>query len=144
MKMLTRAATAAVTMAAGLTFGAGPASATDCEPNCANPDTVEPVRQLNPYITIGVLRQSCGTMMSHSVDSTPVRLTVANRTRTPFVLYWHNTSGSRESARTLQPPATVNITTYRGHAWEVASTTGTCLSQFVISDDSTRSYVTYG
>ncbi|KUL34267.1 hypothetical protein [Actinoplanes awajinensis] len=130
MNMLARAATAAVGVIAGTAFGACPASA-----------TIEPPRDPVPYLLVGVHRKLCGALSSQQIDQTEILLSVANRSRKPAILYWHNTSGGRESGRLIPANGTANYTTYRGHVWEVASGDGTCLSQYVIADDSTRSHI---
>ncbi|GAA2686894.1 hypothetical protein [Actinoplanes palleronii] len=146
MNMLTRVVAAAVGVIAGAGFGVcpAPAVAADCKPgDCVTPGAGDAVRQPIPYIYIGVSKYPCGALQSRQVDRTEVALSVSNRSRVPLILYWRTTLGSRDSARALPPGSSVSYTSYRGHAWEVASSTGTCLSQFVITDDSTRAVITY-
>lgn len=155
MRMLTRGAALTVGLIAGTAVGIGPVTAAESVHDqgrgiastvndpCPGGPSCEPVRQPIPYIIYGVHKYPCERLSSHTVDRTEVQLTVRNRGQRAITLYWHNMSGFRESSRVIPAGGSVNYTTYRGHAWEVASDNGTCLNQFVILDDATRALLNY-
>ncbi|WP_229074883.1 hypothetical protein [Actinoplanes sp. DH11] len=73
-----------------------------------------------------------------------VPLAVTNNDSPDVKLYWRNGAGSRVLYYTLQTGDRVDITTYRGHVWEIANNDRGCMAKFVVDRDADSSGITVG